>query len=150
MKTKFFNKLSTRLIISISVILSLVLAINTYISITNLKSDLTRSRLLSAYNSSDIIKKSTRYSMLLNRRDDVHQIISTIGTEQGIIGIRVYNKSGIIAYSTDSTEILHKVSMTDEACAACHKSSGKIEELTSQNRIRYFKNPKDNTITHIN
>jgi two-component system NtrC family sensor kinase len=143
MKAKFFNKLSTRLIISISVILSLVLAINTYISITNLKSDLTRSRLLSAYNSSDIIKKSTRYSMLLNRRDDVHQIINTIGTEQGIIGIRVYNKSGIIAYSTDSTEISHKVSMTDEACAACHKSSGKIEELTSQNRIRYFTNPKD-------
>ena len=145
MKAKFFNKLSTRLIISISVILSLVLAIYTYISITNLRDDLTRARLLSAYNSSDIIKKSTRYSMLLNRRDDVHQIINTIGTEQGIIGIRVYNKSGIIAYSTDSTEISHKVSMADEACAACHKSSGHIEELTSQSRVRYFKNAKDNT-----
>ena len=35
--------------------------------------------------------------------------------------------------------------MTDEACAACHKSSGHIEELTSQSRVRYFKNAKDNT-----
>ncbi len=92
MKARFFNKLSAKLIISISVILSLVLAIHTYISITNLRNDLTHFRLISAYNSSDIIKKSTRYSMLLNRRDDVHQIINTIGTEPGIIGIRVYNK----------------------------------------------------------
>lgn len=144
MKARFFNKLSVKLIISISVILSLVLAIHTYISITNLKNDLTHFRLLSAYNSSDIIKKSTRYSMLLNRRDDVHQIINTIGTEPGLIGIRVYNKMGTIAYSTDSTEILKKVSMEDQACNACHKESGKIEELNEQNRTRYFKIGKEN------
>jgi two-component system NtrC family sensor kinase len=35
--------------------------------------------------------------------------------------------------------------MNDEACAACHNPSGKIEELTSQSRIRYFTNPKDKT-----
>lgn len=147
MKARFFNKLSVKLIISISVILSLVLAIHTYISITNLKSDLTRFRQLSAYNSSDIIKKSTRYSMLLNRRDDVHQIINTIGTEPGLIGIRVYNKMGTIAYSTDSTEIFEKVSMKDEACIACHREPGRIEELSEQNRIRYFINRKDSTRT---
>jgi len=145
MKARFFNKLSIKLIISISVILSLVLAIHTYISITNLKNDLTHFRLLSAYNSSDIIKKSTRYSMLLNRRDDVHQIINTIGTEPGIIGIRVYNKMGTIAYSTDPTEISEKVSMNDEACSACHIGSSKIEELNEESRIRYFTNKKDST-----
>lgn len=145
MKARFFNKLSVKLIISISVILSLVLAIHTYISITNLRNDLTHFRLLSAYNSSDIIKKSTRYSMLLNRRDDVHQIINTIGTEPGIIGIRVYNKMGTIAYSTDSTEISEQVSKNDKACIACHKSRDKIEALTEHNRIRYFINNKDKT-----
>jgi len=83
--------------------------------------------------------------MLLNRRDDVHQIINTIGTEPGIIGIRVYNKMGTIAYSTDSTEISSKVSMDDEACAGCHKGPDKIEDLTAQNRVRYFTNRKNST-----
>jgi two-component system NtrC family sensor kinase len=46
---------------------------------------------------SDTIKRSTRYSMLQNHRDEVYHIISTIGGEPGIGKIRIYNENGRIS-----------------------------------------------------
>ena len=114
MKTKVLNKLSVRLIISISFILFSILSVYTYFIINNLDSYLTETRFQSAYNISDLIKKSTRYSMLLNRREDVHQIIKTLSSESGVEEIRIYNKQGLIIFSTNPTEILKKVNSKPE------------------------------------
>jgi len=146
MKTKLWNRLSFRLIVSISVILVFILAVYTYISINNLDEYLTRHSFINAYNISEVIKKSTRYSMLLNRREDVHQIIKTIGTEEGVRGVRIYNKQGTIIFSTDTTELFHKVDLTAEACIVCHNSSIPLNTLTNQNKMRIFTTPGDQRV----
>lgn len=149
MKTTLLNRLSVRLILSISFILIIILSIYTYFIIKNLDSYLTQTRFQSAYNISDIIKKSTRYSMLLNRREDVHQIINTIRTEIGVEEIRVYDKQGVIAYSSNSTEILKKVNLNDEACIACHNSSVPLKSLANQDKIRIYKNSKNKRVLGV-
>ncbi len=146
MKIKLLNRLSVRLILSISCILVIILSVYTYFIIKNLDGYLTQSRFQSAYNISDIIKKSTRYSMLLNRREDVHQIINTIRTEIGVEEIRVYDKQGVIAYSSDSTEILKKVNLNDEACIACHNSSVPLKSLANQDKIRIYRNSENKRV----
>ncbi len=140
MKTKVINRLSVRLIISISLILLSILSVYTYIIIKNLDKYLTEARFQSAYNMSDLIKKSTRYSMLLNRREDVHAIIKTLGTEIGVNDIRIYNKQGVIIFSTDSSQIFKKVNLNAEACIVCHNSSVPLKKLSNQNKIRIYKN----------
>jgi two-component system NtrC family sensor kinase len=149
MKIKVLNRLSVRLILSISFLLVIILSIYTYFIIKNLDSYLTQTRFQSAYNISDIIKKSTRYSMLLNRREDVHQIINTIRTEIGVEEIRVYDKQGVIAYSSDSTEILSKVDLNDEACIACHNSSIPLKSLANQDKIRIYKNSENKRVLGV-
>lgn len=146
MKIKVLNRLSVRLIISISSILVIILSVYTYFIINNLDGYLTQTRFQSAYNISDIIKKSTRYSMLLNRREDVHQIINTIRAEIGVEEIRVYDKHGVIAYSSDSTEILQKVNLNDKACIACHNSSVPLKSLANQDKIRIYKNSENKRV----
>lgn len=138
MKTKLWNRLSFRLIISISVILICFLAIYTYILINNLDEFITNNSFKHAYDVSEVIKKSTRYSMLLNRREDVHQIISTIGTEKGVKGIRIYNKQGTIIFSTDSSEVNKKVNLTAEACIICHNASVPLNTVSTKDKIRIF------------
>ena len=140
MKTKILNRLSVRLIISISLILFSILSVYTYFIIKNLDEYLTEARYQSANNISDLIKKSTRYGMLLNRREDVHQIIKTLGTEVGVNIIRIYNKQGTIIFSTDSTEIKKNVNVTAEACIACHNSNVPLNKLSINNRIRIYRN----------
>ena len=138
MKTKLWNRLSFRLIISISVILICILSVYTYILINNLDEYITNNSFKHAYNISEVIKKSTRYSMLLNRREDVHQIINTIGTEEGVRGIRIYNKQGTIIFSTDSTEVNKQVDLTAEACIVCHNASVPLNIISTQDKMRIF------------
>jgi two-component system, NtrC family, sensor kinase len=146
MKTRFLNKLSIRLIISISCILLILFSAYTYFIVNNLDNYLTQTRFQSAYNISDIIKKSTRYSMLLNRREDVHQIIKTLRTEIGVEEIRLYNKQGTIIFSSNPKEINKKVDLTAEACIVCHNTSVPLQNLTNQNKSRIYKNSENKRV----
>jgi two-component system NtrC family sensor kinase len=138
MKTKLWNRLSVKLIISISVILIIIFTIYTYFLIDNLDESLTRNSFKHAYNVSDVIKKSTRYGMLLNRREDVHQIIKTIGKEEDVRAIRIYNKLGDIIFSTDSAELNRRVDITAEACIVCHNSGTPLESLSKEDKMRIY------------
>lgn len=101
---------------------------------------------ISAIRNSDIIKRSARYGMLLNRREDVHQIIKTVGDEPGVEGIRIYNKRGEIIFSTRGKEINSSADMKSESCSPCHAVSKPRSDLTNKERIRIFKNKNDNRV----
>ena len=92
----------------------------------------------SANRTSDVIKKSTRYSMLKNQKEDVDQIIATLGNLQGVDGIRIYNKKGIIMFSGHKEEIRNAVDMKAEACYVCHSDKIPKKTLPSINRTRIF------------
>lgn len=92
---------------------------------------------------SDVIKRSTHYSMLLNRREDIYRTIRTIGNEPGIDAIRIYNKQGVVSFSTDTSQVGSSVDMNAEACNVCHRpdlappSNAGLTELT-----RTFRSPR--------
>ncbi len=75
---------------------------------------------LSAERVSAVIARSTRYSMLTNRKEDVQQIVASVGGEPGIEGIRIYDKSGTVIFGTIDADIHQRVDMTAEACVSCH------------------------------
>lgn len=128
--------LSFRLFVLLMVVLAGVFAVYTLVNVRVQSSHLMDTVFLSANRTSDLIKRSTRYSMLLNRSDDVHQIIRMIGTEQGVDGIRIYNKKGEIMFSTIPGEEGTIVDMRAEACYVCHSSEKPIESLPYENRAR--------------
>jgi len=78
--------------------------------------------------------------MLLNRREDVHQIINTLRSEIGVEEIRIYNKQGIIIFSTNRSEIFKQINLNAEACIVCHNSSVPLQSLTEQDKSRIYKN----------
>lgn len=146
MKINFIHKLSTKLIVILSIVLLLILSAYTVLNIGYLRDNLTKDRFKSASNISDLIKKSTRYSMLLNRREDVHQIISTVGTEAGVKGIRIYNKQGTIIFSTDSSEVNKTVNVSAEACIGCHNGKTSLTTLSTTDKIRIFKDANNKPV----
>ncbi len=95
---------------------------------------------------SDLIKNSTHYSMLLNRREDVFQIIKTIGREPGVDGIRIYNKRGEIMFSTNKAEEGTVVDMHGEACYGCHNSAEPLQSLPITNRSRVYRTSRGHRI----
>ena len=87
---------------------------------------------------SDTIKRSTRYSMMKNHRDEVYQIINTIGAESGIGTIRIFNPDGKISFSTDPSEVNNFVDKQAEACTVCHAQEEPLVRLNRPDRMRIF------------
>lgn len=146
LRYSIFHSLAFRLFVSLLVILLIIFTINTYYSISKQEQQIMNLIEISAIRNSDIIKRSTRYGMLLNRREDVHQIIQTVGDEPGVEGIRIYNKRGEIIFSTKDEEIFSSADMQSESCSPCHAVSKPRSDLTNKERIRIFKNEKGNRV----
>jgi two-component system NtrC family sensor kinase len=87
---------------------------------------------------SDTIKRSMRYSMMRNHRDEVYQIITTLGSEPGIDRIRIFNEEGKIRFSTDLREVDSWVNKRAEACTACHAQEAPLTRLKRPDRMRIF------------
>lgn len=95
-----------------------------------------------ALRTSDLIKRSTHYSMLENRREDIYRTINTLGSEPGIEAIRIYNKRGEITYSTVDSEVGKYVNMNAEACNACHRPGKPLPTNGTAALTRIFYSPK--------
>ena len=87
---------------------------------------------------SDTIRRSIRYSMLRNQREEVFHIIRTIGNESGISRIRIFNKEGKISFSTDPQEVNTYVDKKAEACYACHAKAQPLARLDRPDRMRIY------------
>jgi two-component system NtrC family sensor kinase len=137
MKTPLRN-LSVKLFVLLLFVMLLIFSIHTYIDIKTISTNLTDLVYTEAGRASDLIVRSTRYSMLLNRKEDVHQTIHTLGSEPGFVGINIYNKTGEIIFSTDPGIVGTKVDLQAEACIICHESDSPLESAPEQNRTRVY------------
>ena len=137
MSTRSFN-LSLRLTICLVGVLLLIFVLLGRQVVRLHRQHLEESVFTSADRISDTIKRSTRYSMLQNHRDEVYHIISTIGGEPGIGKIRIYNENGRISYSTDPHEVGTFVDKQAEACTACHFQGEPLRRLKRPDRMRIY------------
>lgn len=141
-RMKFTRLLAFRLFIIILTVMLVGTTIFTTISVHWQSDQLMRNRTQSARRISDLIKRSTHYSMLLNRREDIYQILNTLGSEPGIEAIRIYNKKGEITFSTVAGEVGKNVNMNAEACNGCHIPGQKILSPNPGQLDRIFVSPR--------
>ena len=94
---------------------------------------------------SEAVKSDTEYDMLRNDRDRIHESIRRIGKQESIDRIRVFNKSGEIIYSSDSTEIGKMVDTKAESCYRCHSAGKPLEHLEKKERTRIFRPNRDSS-----
>ena len=90
---------------------------------------------------SDTVKASTRYDMLINRRDALQNVIETIGKQKSMEKVRIFNKEGVIMFASDNQEMGITVDkFGDKSCTACHVREKPLPliELSTAERTRIF------------
>lgn len=137
-RLKISNSLSFRLFILILFLSVGILTIYTLVSIKLQTDNLMETILGSAQRTVDILKKSTRYSMLLNRREDSYEIMRTIGHEPGVEAIRLYNKRGEITFSSIPSEKNKIVDVSAEACYVCHNPENPFTAPSNNKKSRIY------------
>lgn len=139
-----------KLILAVSFAVVVIIGVFAYFSIKSHSQNLITEVERHANQLSETIKHSTRFDMLNNRREEIHNIINIIGSEKCVRKIRIVNRTGEISYSTDPKEIglvLHKNS---ETCLACHSTKEPLKKLTLQDRTRIYKvHPDSNTVLSV-
>jgi len=142
MRFKWKESLSFKLIIWVSTITAIAIGGLTYVNLQTKKKYLMEEVTSRTEQLSDVIVRGLWYDMLHNYRDALYHSIKVIGEQEGIVRVRIFNKEGIITYSSDRTEIGHQVDMKAEACYACHARDKPLERLDLPKRTRIFKTPQ--------
>lgn len=89
----------------------------------------------------EVIVKSTRYAMLLNKRDIAEKIIQDIGKQKGIERVRVMSKDGTIIHSNRSADIGYSIDQLAEPCVKCHLTSKPLAQVPDDKRWTIYRAP---------
>lgn len=128
--------LGLKLYISLFTVMLIVLGGFAVLNVTNQEHDLQELVQQSALRTTDLIKKSIHYSMLINRKEDIDQIFKNYESLPEFEAVRIYDKSGRIMYTTLPQEKYGKVTIELEACQVCHAHSEPLKALASAERYR--------------
>lgn len=137
---KFFKEamrsLSIRVFIGLFVVLAVCFGLYTYFTIANQSRQMMDMMVHNATATTDLIRSSIHYSMQQHRKEDAYRIIETIGQEPEVVDIRLYNKDGVITYSTDHREIKSQVDIRADACVICHDVTPPVHSIPYDSRWR--------------
>jgi two-component system, NtrC family, sensor kinase len=132
------RRLATRLILAVALIVLGAKAISLYVNVKTQEREVLRSMTLGADQLSRSITSATWHSMLADHREDAYQVMKTIAEKQGIERIRMFNKDGLLTFSTEEGEQLH-VDERAEICAPCHAQPTPLMKVDVPSRSRVFR-----------
>jgi two-component system NtrC family sensor kinase len=89
----------------------------------------------------DVIAHSTRYAMLVNKRDIAEKIIADIAKQEEIERVRVISADGTIIHSNRSAEIGYSVEQNEEPCVHCHHGGKPLQQVPDEERWRIIESP---------
>ncbi len=134
-----WNRLSIKLMTAVGAASLVTIGVFAWVSITTQRNQLIDEVIRNASQFSDTVKRSTRHAMLENNLEMAYHIMDTIGRQEGVDRVRVFNKEGLILFSTDRKEMRRVVDKRAESCYACHAAERPLERLKLPERARIFR-----------
>jgi two-component system NtrC family sensor kinase len=135
------RKLGPKLILSLTVLIVAISGISGYLNFRSQKRQLVDTMILGADQLSRSITGATWHAMLDDDRKAAYQIMRAIADKQGVDRIRMYNREGLLVFSTDSREQPRMTSSSSEVCASCHSKNAIRNRPTEDARVRYATSP---------
>lgn len=133
------STLSFRLFLLLSLALVLILAAYTMISSRFQARILEQQARAEAARHGDLLRQGMYTNMLRNERERVYDFIKQIGQEPGVEAVRIYNKQGVIKFSSLEAEIGDTLDLRAEACYVCHASTEPLAAVSTEERSRIYR-----------
>lgn len=132
------KKLCFRAIIPVSIAVTGFVIVCCILLYSHIRNDMTRVTIEHAAHLADTIVKSTRYAMLSDDREMLHNMVVNIGQQQEVAHVRIFNKKGLIMFSETPGEIKQFVDKQSAGCVECHAGSEPAAVLGTMEQAREF------------
>ncbi len=129
---------TTRLILALTFIVALVSGVSAYLGAQSQERALLDEMVTGADQLSHSITAATWQAMRADRRDAAYEIMDAIAREQGIESIRIFNKEGVVTFSTDP-KAAARVDKNAEACFLCHAREAPLVRVDTPSRARVYR-----------
>ncbi len=140
MVKKSLHSLTGKLILTIGTLMIAGSTIFWYFLFSHQERELILNSVKYGYSFVDYVKKSTRYGMLTFQDILIQQTIEAIGSAEGVIRVRVFDKKGKIAYSSEKKDVGTVLDKKSPVCTGCHEGKGHPEVTPSWSISKDAKN----------
>jgi two-component system NtrC family sensor kinase len=130
--------LAPRLIVALTLLVAVVDGIYGWISVVSQEQQLVGEVVNGADQLSRSIASATWHAMRADRRADAYEVMATIAKNPDVERIRIINKAGVVAFSTDG-EAGVRVSKAAEECAVCHAAPKTLVVAGPPSRARILR-----------
>lgn len=143
------RKICVRAILPVAAALTGFVIVCCLLLYTVIKSDLNRYAVRHSSDLADTVVKATRYAMLKEDRDSLTNIIGSIGEQQEVEQVRIFNKQGLIMFSGDKADVGKLVDKVDAGCIGCHAGKEPATSLGPMEQARQFVNGSGHEVLAI-
>jgi len=135
------RRLDFKLILSLTVLIVAISCVSGFLNLRTQKAQLVSTMVLGADQLSRSITSATWYAMLDDDRKAVHETMRVIADKYGVDRIRMFNREGRLAYSTDPKEPTSLASPSNEVCISCHAETPIRTKPAVNSRVRFGTSP---------
>ena len=128
------ESITTKLIIAIGILIVSGSMIFWYAILEKQEKYLTSIAIKNGVSFIEYIKKGNRYNMLHFRRDEIQQTLQDISIAEGVEGVRIFDHTGKIFYSSFEEEIDKHIDPTSIACRGCHTDIEESSALLTESK----------------
>ncbi len=135
-----FSSINSRAIIPVAFAVTGFVIACSVLLYSFIKQDLVKGEIGHAADLADTVIRSTSYAMLKDDRETLSNIIMSIGEQQQVEHVRIFNKKGLIMFSRDSQELNQLIDKSAAGCNECHSGSEPKRSLEAMAQARQFTN----------
>lgn len=144
-----FDKIAGRALVPVGLVVTGFLAVCFVLLYAAIKQVVIRDSIGQANNLAGIVLKSTRYAMMKSDSDLNRAIIQNISAQNGVQHVRIFNKRGVVAFSSKPEEVNRQVDKKAEGCIVCHEKQAPVTTLGNMQKARTFTNTAGDEVLAI-
>lgn len=116
---------------------------------TMIREDMVNTSAIHGTNLADTLTRSARYAMLNDDREALSNLIANISAQDEVEHVRIFNKKGRVAFSSEPREVGRFVDKNAAGCIACHADAVPKESLGTMQQARMYENLRGNQILAV-
>jgi len=130
-----FEKIAGRALVPVGLVVTGFLAVCFVLLYSAIKQVVIRDSIVQANNLAGVVLKSTRYAMMKSDAELNSAIIKNIGEQDGVQHVRIFNKKGVVAFSSKPEELNRQVDKKAEGCVMCHEKAAPVATLGNMQKL---------------